>query len=119
VKEELLARLDALAVKLGTTTEYLWGVLIKQAKVEAITSIATTILFLLMVGACAVVGRHIYRATDWKRDDNGDAGVVTAACWAVGVPCLFAAILYAYMLPTLLLNPEYWALQEVIRYIGR
>ena len=46
---EVLAKLDALAQKLGVTAQYLWAILVRQARIEAIQEIIC-----LMI-SCAVV----------------------------------------------------------------
>jgi len=49
MSEELNKQLAELANKLGVSVEHLWGVLIKQAYIDGISSLATVLVCLLLV----------------------------------------------------------------------
>jgi hypothetical protein len=48
MSEDLNKQLAELAHKLGVSVEHLWGVLIKQAYIDGISSLATTLICLLL-----------------------------------------------------------------------
>lgn len=129
MKEELFKRIDALAVKLGVTAQYLWGVLVKQAGVEGMKNLALVGLFSLTALGLALWAKRCFNrealrkegksgayAEDFvytrdQRENYSIAGwVSTIAAMALTVPiviCLSEAI-------TPLMNPEYWAFQQVM-----
>lgn len=109
--------IEQLAQKLGTTAEYLWSVLLKQAFVSAITDLMYLILVLL--GGYGLFKLHKFLS---KVEDNGDciyedAGftvavmIVATVIWAIlFIVCFFSLgnIINGFF------NPEYWALNEVL-----
>jgi succinate dehydrogenase hydrophobic anchor subunit len=48
MSEELNNQLTGLASKLGISVEHLWGVLVKQAYIDGISSLATTLVCVLL-----------------------------------------------------------------------
>jgi tetrahydromethanopterin S-methyltransferase subunit D len=116
--ENLTALLENLAEKLGTTTEYLWSVLIKQASISAATSL---IYFVLLILGGVVLYKIHKRLM--KKDEDGD-NVYDLKEMAI-IPMIIAVIIWAiifiicfFELGNVIngfLNPEYWALSEVSR----
>lgn len=116
-KQELLKRLDAVAAKLGTTTEYLWKVLVRQGYVEGITDVLSGV-------TCLVMTIVLYRFTvKWTKMKPGEhewtegqsacvwLGTILGLAFAVATSaCLTAGIKE-------LLNPEYFALREILQAI--
>ena len=122
--ESLTPLLEKIAEQLGTTVEYLWAVLIKQAAVSATMSI-------IYIVGLVVVGLGLYRAhrklmrviqgkthTTYY-DEYGEAAavpmVLAATLWLILV--MFAV---GFSIPnaiTGLFNPEYWALKEILSQI--
>lgn len=109
LKDEVLERIDALAKKLGVTIEHLWGVLVRQAYVEAGFAIVWLVLGVgLLVGSARCISAY-YRTRERWTDEMIFKTVVLAilsflffvvACIEVGdVGYLF--------------NPEYFALEKV------
>lgn len=123
MNDKTLTALTALAQKLGTTAEYLWGVLLKQAPITG------TINLIIMV-VSVVVGvwwfRFVQRKTtvppstaenacssaEWENEGAGIAwisvfiaGLLMALVVVLGLPSVVAAFL----------NPEYWVLQQILR----
>lgn len=100
--ESLAPLLEKLAEKLGTTSSYLWSVLIKQAFIDGILSIIFCVLIAIWTYALWYDGY-----------DEGTAYAFTMAVIAV----LICALVMLYNIPTAFLNPEYWALKEVLSAI--
>lgn len=110
--------INDLAQKLGTTTEYLWSVLIKQAPVSATIQLFQTLAVILL-------GYILYRVHKRlaKEDEDGYSGyemypaagpvmIVASAIFSIlflVVFCCFSNVVNGYF------NPEYWALQKVLR----
>ena len=107
---------EELAAKLGTTAEHLWGVLVRQAPISSLCDVlAIAAWFAGLVWAFRLVTRKT------TENENGDAewgyeGVfwawtvwgVTAGILVLVAGCSFATIVSGF------LNPEYWALKQVL-----
>ncbi len=119
LQEELLTRLDLLAAKLGVTSEHLWGVLIKQARIEVIESILTLIVVVMGILACAYFWRKIIEFSTFDGSDlrlGGSVGSIALNIFFSGLLLILSigAFMDIMNIPTLLFNPEYWALQKVL-----
>lgn len=116
-KQELLKRLDAVASKLGTTTEYLWRVLVKQGYVEAIATLCIIPVLLLCAYGCYVFVKKIWAVgvkDDW--DSPGPRfGVVFGIVGSIILVVVSACNAYYGVIQ--LLNPEYFALQQILQGI--
>lgn len=110
MNDKQVEMLQALAVKLGTTVEYLWAVLIRQATVNAITDI-------IQYGLLALA---VYVYVRWVRSDKRDldnGGDSWPPALILGVPLMLVAVVAFFSFPntiTALVNPEYWALNRVL-----
>ena len=112
-----------LAEKLGTTVEHLWGVLIKQAP---ITAAADTIITLIMLVTLWVGSKLVYKKTKVppKTEENRfpkaewDDDFVEFMAWgalALHAIATFAALYFTIAtVLTVVLNPEYWALKQLL-----
>jgi hypothetical protein len=114
VDPEILKRLDTLAARLGVTADNLWAVLVKQASVQMwsvlLEIVLTGTLLCVLIWLCY---RFACKAQSVGYD--GDGWVVAAMLTGVAA-VVFAVILITDLtsLPTLLLNPRYWALKEIL-----
>jgi hypothetical protein len=110
---ELNKLLVELAVKLGTTVEYLRKVLIKQALISGTCDLLACGGWIVL---CIWLYKLIQRKTSGDDPEWGDEG--TALAWIIwGIFVLGSAIIIGYNLGTILaslLNPEYWALKQII-----
>lgn len=123
MNDKTLEALAVLAAKLGTTAEYLWGVLLKQAPIQAVSDIVVCVAWI--VGAALTWG-FVKRKTTLPVDTDyqpprpewqSDAAVGCGWGLAIGV-ALVAALVVGVNLPgivTALLNPEYWALRQILK----
>lgn len=117
MNQEILQRLDALAAKLGVTATHLWAVLVRQAYVEFATSVAFAVIIAIATYGFVRVVRHGI-AQEWYDDYDGlpqiftgIVGIVLGVCWLVALVGVVQGIGY-------LINPEYFALHEVIKALG-
>ena len=122
--DKTLQALTALANKLGTTAEYLWGVLLKQAPITGtIDLLLLVILVVCTVTWCRTVYRktrkvefkgdgYTYKGAEWS-DDEALFGALSALITVVITTFLVTVNLAGTL--SALLNPEYWALMQVLK----
>jgi hypothetical protein len=121
--EKTLQALTALANKLGTTAEYLWGVLLKQAPLTgAINMLLTAAWVIGAVMWCRFVVRKTTKpkATEEDRYPHADWDSEPAFfAWVAAVlVALIAGLTVSSSLATTvaaLVNPEYWALRQILK----
>lgn len=114
---ELDKALAALAVKLGTSVDHLWAVLIKQATISAWVEIFEYAALAFFVSIWVK-----YVPPNYKRWDNGyDVGapVLAIASGALLGVMLVVAFCSVSGTVTKLCNAEYWALHEVLGALGK
>ena len=121
--DKTLQALTALANKLGTTAEYLWGVLLRQAPLTG--TIDLMLNFAWVIGA-VLWCRFVVRKTTPKKltdDDQHPYAEWTDEAaffsWAAAVAIvLIAGLVVSGSLRTTvaaLANPEYWALRQILK----
>ena len=122
MNEQTTKLIEQLAQQLGTTTQYLWAVLIKQAPIDS----AVTLLQFILIG---VFGYTIF-AIHKKLSLTKEYGEYTRTGYShyeelASIPMFFAMIIFAivvlcafFSIPEVFygfFNPEYWALQQVFK----
>lgn len=121
IMDQLTILLEKLADKLGTTTEYLWSVLIDQALISAINS-------MIFIGITIIVTFFTlkYHIKFSKEDSEGNSmyynqeELLTGPMVFIGMACIVMIILslvFLSNLSTALFNPEYWALEKILEQI--
>ena len=122
--EKTLQALTTLANKLGTTAEYLWGVLLKQAPITGLVDLG-----LMIVLGVAIYWwfRFVQRKTTPPLATKEDP--YPSAAWTddVGIGLAWTSVgfwvlVYILVITTnattiiaALFNPEYWALMQILR----
>ena len=113
MNEQTTKLIEELAQKLGTTAEYLWAVLIKQAPISAMTDL----LFFILASFSGIL---LYKLHKWMSEkdiyeDYEDIAIapmiVLTILWGI------IWIVFFFSLGNVItgfLNPEYWALKEVL-----
>ncbi len=113
--------LEQLAQKLGTTTEYLWRVLLKQAPISATTTLLQIFLILLFGWGLWKIHKRLM-----KKQGEGNYSENLYEEWEMGAmfPMALGTLIFSIMLVISLFsisdvingyfNPEYWALKEVL-----
>ena len=123
MNEETNQLLESLATKLGTTTEYLWSILIKQAPIDSIITISMT-LFTIVLWVCLykihkkLMGPYkessSYSCYNHYEEGVGIpmvVGLIVLLILTIGCIISFPSAIYGFC------NPEYWALKEVLNSI--
>lgn len=100
------------AEKLGTTTELLWGALLKQAPLAGVFDLSTTLLwfwgnwFLIKITLKAL-----------KEEDSSEEFFLLFSAIGAATASVISILLLAGI-PTALaafFNPEYWALMQLVK----
>lgn len=121
--DKTLQALTALANKMGTTAEYLWGVLLLQAPITGVIDLALmATLVALSVMWCRFVMRKTttpnpsdecrYPEAEWQ-----DEAATVSWLSVAALVCVTALSVTTSLAPTAaaLLNPEYWALMQILQ----
>lgn len=117
--ENLTELLTALAEKLGTTTEYLWGVLVSQAQVDAYIKLLFVGFTVLFIIAYSIFCKYTIKHWDEIYSDDKEV-VYVSLIILIGIAVLIflgCAIDFTGKAIVGLLNPEYWALQQVLQLL--
>ncbi len=114
--------LKELATKLGTTSEYLWNVLIKQAPIDAIEEamwsafgiIATYVLYKVHT---KLIEHDRKEYSLYSQESHGvimTIALIVVFIWDISI--------IAGSIPTIInaiFNPEYWAFKQITHLLGR
>jgi uncharacterized membrane protein len=110
--------IEQLAAKMGTTSEYLWGVLLKQAPISATWTLLQVILVV-------VFGIMLYRAHISLSDDENDISyynhdainVIMATLLIIWLILVIASFFCLGDIFNGYMNPEFWALDYILNKI--
>jgi len=120
MEQDITKLLEQLAVKLGTTVEFLWGILVKQQYIDSIVNFFIVIIFSIVSIICYKKLMPKILEFNCKKGMYDDVSKRT--CWLI-VYWAFQGILFIVILILLivgiqlLLNPEYYALKEILQVI--
>lgn len=118
--EQVMPMLEKLATALNTKVEYLWDVLVRQAMVEGVLGIVWAIVCvgIVIFGVkwlkYARGKRAAINVLDWDPRESWNTLAFAIGCPAIliGIVCTFCNI---HTVIVCLLNPEYWALKQVLK----
>ena len=113
--------LEQLAAKFGTTTEYLWMVLLRQAPIDSTIN-------LIQIALVMLFGWFLYKTHKrlMKKDGEGNYAKTYYEKYEAGavIPMVIGAIIFAifflasfFCIPDVIngyFNPEYWALDKIL-----
>lgn len=115
---QVMQRLDALAAKLGVTAQYIYGVYVQQAHVEAIRDVLIASLFL--PGGVGLV-YLAYRLFKWgAAQQKYDVDWPFAVGFFAGLLGVFLGALsccFGYSALGAWLNPQFWALDALFKAV--
>ena len=126
MEERAFEYIDSIAANLGVAAEHVYGALLKQAMVSGVRSVVYIILCLAVVYMVILLLKKVY--TDVKDGNNNSifldgweisaAGITASFAGGIALFILFIAIIANISnASTALLNPEYWALKEILNTI--
>ena len=119
MNEQIMGILRVLAEKFGTTTEFLWSILVKQAYVTGITHTVGFVLAGLFVFGWNRVAWGLKLPQEPHEDRGGDKtfGIMMVRLFGVVAACIWAMLFFCGLtgVVTALVNPEYWAIQQVMK----
>lgn len=121
MNEQTTKLIEQLAQKLGTTTEYLWSVLLKQAPIEATVTLFQTLCVMLFGLALWKIHKRLLKKE--SEDKYSETGYEKYEESAIG-PMIIATIVFAILFIICFccvgdivngyFNPEYWALERIL-----
>lgn len=124
--DTIMGKLELMASGLGTTTEYLWGVVIKQAHVTMCYDFILLGAFILIGIGYAVFLQVAFknkfftsRAIGYDEDSRQVITIIITIVFGVSMVVLLIVSL-ADIIPELLaccINPEYWAFETICKKI--
>ena len=125
MNEQTVVLIEQLANKLGTTSEYLWGVLIHQAPVDATITLIQIIISIIL--SIILYKAHIKLS---KRKDYGGYNkengyhhyqeIAAIPMFLFGIFVMMLLIISFFNIDIVIngyFNPEYWALNKVLNII--
>ena len=114
--EQYLPLLEKLASKLGTSAEYLWTVLLKQAPISAFLDMVE---YLIIAVVCIISCKlSIFTHKKISKGDWDDEAYIPLGVVVIVAIMLAAVAFFSFQgTVTKLINPEYWALKEVIKSV--
>ena len=125
MEEKAFEYIDAIAANLGVAAEHVYGALLKQAMVSGLRSVVYIIICLAVSYLIIKMFKRIY--SDVKEGEDSIfvdsfgislGGVFAIIIGGVAIIILFFAIMADIgNATTALLNPEYWALKEILNTI--
>lgn len=118
---ETVNLLTGLAAKLGTTSEYLWEILLKQAPISS-TIILVQIIFTVLSGIFLwKLHKYFSKETDerYSMYDRGNGGLEALMVMFSSLILITSIILFFGIADMLngYFNPEYWALNKILNVL--
>lgn len=109
MQQEILTRLDALAAKLGVAAEHIYAVYVAQANIEAITRLVGLVVILLVAPIVFRLRKRL--PEDWTDEPHYIIPVICGGAALLGI--IIGVAIHVVEIPTLLYNPEFWALKQI------
>lgn len=108
--------LNQLADKLGTTTELMWEILLKQVYIELIEMISFVILTIILSFVMYKLHKKFTREDTYCEDDSAETGMLVGLI--ATIICVLLSIVILFMLPGYIINPEYQALEYIFKSLS-
>lgn len=125
MEEKAFEYIDVIAANLGVAAEHVYGALLKQAMVSGLRSVVYIIISLAVGYAIIKMFMRIY--SDVNEGEDGlfvdSSGVSLGGLFALMFGGMAIIIMFLAIMAdisnatTALLNPEYWALKEILATI--
>jgi len=116
MNNETLVALQQLATKLGTTSEYLWSILLKQAPIDGYISILIMLLMFMSGVILSIISKNLSKKLDenfsyQKEEVRNVVAIISASAWILAIIGSMAILPEAIIA---IVNPEYWALSKIL-----
>ncbi len=111
VIEVVTTALQPLADKLGTTAQYVWGLQVKQAYVDGLVALSGLALGIILCVLSVWLVKHLHKK---ENIEIGNSFLVLSPVFVTGLGFIltnFSTVLNCFV------NPEYYALQQLIKLI--
>ena len=118
MNQEIIEMLKVLADKFGTTTEHLWRVLLEQALLSGITNVILLVVILVLTVMWVRFALERIKKEEengYYSSDDDNIGALWLTIILVIPFCGVVSVLLIYDIVTAILNPDYWALREILR----
>jgi hypothetical protein len=113
LQKELLARLDALAAKLGVAASDLWAIYMRQAHIEGVQRVIGAVSFLLLTLGLTCLAIKLWRLK--KRDGwSSDWEIGAVLIHVISAITTAVTVGMASQAYSCLANPGYWVLQQLM-----
>lgn len=113
MNDKTIELINRMAEKLGTTAEHLWGVLVKQAVIGAYANITAWALACILCFAALALTQKKARY-DFTNDELTPSSIIFALCVMGAFGLLVLAAFEGSSNLTRIMNPEYWALTQIL-----
>lgn len=118
MNNETQKAIELLAQKLGTTSEYLWGILLSQAPIDATMHVVYLFLSILLCFALYRIHKYLMNDDNEISYYNYEGLEIFMIIVAGLVSAIFAALLFTVgNALNGFFNPEFWALNYVMNHI--
>lgn len=107
--------LEQLSAKLGTTSEYLWSVLLKQAPIDATITLVQTIM--VIIAGIAIFKFHVHLSNDDNELSHYESEALAGLMFVLAIVWIIFAIACFFCMEDIVngyFNPEYWALNKIL-----
>lgn len=111
MNDQTIALIQELAAKLGTTTEHLLGVLIAQARVEFFAMSITYLTIPVLFG----ITFFLYKKHMNEKYEVNKFTIPMLIVGFITAASLIGGLGYLPMYLASILNPEYWALKQILK----
>lgn len=112
--EQLMQLLAQLAEKLGTTSEFLWETLLKQAQLALVTNSLFLLMLIITLVRCILAIKSLMK----ERGEDFDKELLLVILFVLAFTFTGLTIVTIHDVLTLSINPEYWALKHVLYVIN-
>lgn len=110
--------LQKLASKLGTTTEYLWQVLVNHAPIAAVNELISLIICIVYGIILLKIHKKLCKEDAYDTYDFPFAGAAMVVASIVFVVYAIISLLDISDIVNGFFQPEYWALHKIFELIG-
>lgn len=114
MQDEILKRLDALAEQMGIATGHLWEVMVRQATISGIVDMAWALVLIFVVIVGWKIGKWGVSGNDGKGSEP--ATVLGGLMLTIGSISFAMSLTYGIQE---LLNPEFYALKNILDVLGK